>query len=768
MNGLYQVSKRYETIVSPHQCPQMTDYKVDLTNCDKEPIHIPGKVQSHGFLLAIDSNTVINYVSRNISEYLPVEAAGLLGKNIVELENLLQQTNEPGFITQMLQLGRHSKSFETINPYHLVIGEAGFNLIMSQSGSNYLLEFEPTSTATEVDIQKTIGRSVSEMLAGKQLKNLLDNAAIQIKNLIGYDRIMIYKFLDDGHGEVIAEVKENDLEPFLGLHYPASDIPKQARELYKVNLTRIISNVDAESSAIITLANDEGQASPLDLTHSVLRAVSPIHIQYLKNMGVASSFSISLLYRDELWGLIACHNYTPRFINFKAREASKLIGQIISSALEYKQDEENNTINEHYKTAYDNLSAVLRKGGNIAEALTQNQSTILDVTDASGAILFFEDQLFTLGQTPEREQIGSLVDWLKHHMEDRIYYTHQLPEVYQPAKAYSTVASGLLACTLSKELGELIIWLKPEQISTINWAGNPNKPLEITEDGIMNLSPRRSFDVWSQTVKYTSARWLPEEVSYVLKLREEVVYAINRQANEIRILNEKLKMAYEELDTFSFTISHDLRTPLSTIKNYSELLLESNNSLDDDARRILQKVIGGADKLNFLIKEVLNYSRVGRTEMEPVDLEMKQLIEDLKNDFVVAFNTHNLVFEVGNTPSVYGDRTMVTQVFSNLLNNAIKYSSRSNPPRVVVEGKETNTEIVYSIKDNGVGIDLNYYNRIFDLFKRMDNVRGYEGTGVGLAIVKRIIDKHNARIWVESELGVGTIFYVAFRNKTNI
>ncbi len=740
----------------------MTDYQVDLTNCDKEPIHIPGKVQAHGFLVAVDNQFVISYASENISAFLPTQAADLLGQKVSALEHLLLQQEETGFISQLLLLGRHTKSFDTINPYKVVINGADHNLILSQTGSYFLLEFELDSTATEVDIHKTIGRSVSEMLAGKQLKQLLDNAAQQVKQLIGYDRIMIYKFLDEGHGEVIAEYKEDHLEPFLGLHYPATDIPKQARELYKKNLTRIITDVNAESSPILGLAS-QGEEKPLDLTCSALRSVSPIHIQYLKNMGVTSSFSISLMYKDELWGLIACHNYSPRFINYKAREASKLIGQIISSALEYKQDEANVQKNEQFKAAYNELSDMLRKGGDISEAITQHETNILSVTDATGAVLVYEDKITPLGQVPEKVDLENLVNWLKKNMEDRIYYTHQLPEVYQPAKNFSNVASGILACTLSKEMGELIAWFKPEQLSTINWAGNPNKPVEVDAHGVMNLSPRRSFDVWQETVRNSSERWTREEIANVLKLRDEVVFAINRQANEIRLLNEKLKQAYEELDTFSFTVSHDLRTPLSTIKNYSELLLEANQSLDDDAKRILRKVIAGADKLNFLIKEVLNYSRVGRADLEYTDIDMKSLVDEIKNDLVVALNIRDLQFEVGDTPLLYGDRTMVTQVFANLLNNAIKYSAKSNPPKVRVEGKETSTEVIYSISDNGIGIDLNYYNRIFDLFKRMDNVRGYEGTGVGLAIVKRIIEKHNARIWVESELGVGTIFYVAFK-----
>lgn len=740
----------------------MIDFKVDLTNCDREPIHIPGKIQAHGFLVAVNGNGIICYISENIANFLPVNARQLLNKNLAELEALLLQDEAPGFLSQLLQLGRHAKGFDNLNPYLISMDQAQFNLILSKSGAYYLLEFEPAMGATELDIQKIIGRSVTEMLAGKQLKYLLDNAALQIKNLIGYDRIMIYKFLDDGHGEVIAEVKNDDLEPFLGLHYPATDIPKQARELYKLNLTRIITDVNTDASPILTLAEDGQNAEPLDLTCSALRAVSPVHIQYLKNMGVASSFSISLIHQDELWGLIACHNYTPRFINFKAREASKLVGQIISSALEFKQVEETSAKTDSFKNAYDTLNDLLRKGGDIVEAVTSYPTTLLQVADATGAAIIFENKITTLGQTPDNEQIQALVDWLKNHMEDRIYYTSSLPVIYHPAKAYSSIASGLLACTLSKEMGELMLWFKPEQITTIKWAGNPEKPVEIDANGFASLSPRKSFEVWTETVQYTSKRWQREEISYVLRLREEIVYAINRQANEIRILNEKLKQAYEELDTFSFTISHDLRTPLSTIKNYSELLLEANNSLDADARKILSKIIGGADRLNFLIKEVLNYSRIGRVEVEPTRIDMNNLFRDLENELIVALKPPHLQFTIGNTPDIYGDPTMLRQVFANLLNNAIKYSSRSNPSIVQVEGKETTAEITYSITDNGIGIDFNYYNRIFDLFKRMDNVRDYEGTGVGLAIVKRIIEKHNGRIWVESELGKGTTFYVSF------
>ncbi len=738
----------------------MNTYQVDLTNCDREPIHIPGKIQSHGFLVAVDATShIINYISENINKFIGNDAKNYLGKHVTELDQALKINGPAAQLSSLLHMAA-SQNFDAVNPYHIKLDGKPYFAILTPSGSHLILEFEPTESDLAVDVQKAIGRSVSEILTGKNLDTMLNNAAHEIKKIIRYDRVMIYRFNEDGHGEVIAEVKNDDLEPFLGLHYPASDIPRQARELYKINLTRIIADVNTEASPVLTFNND----TPLDLTHSVLRAVSPIHIQYLKNMGVASSFSISLLAHGGLWGLVACHNYSPRFINYKARDAAKLVGQILSSALEYRQDEEDTAQLNTLNAAADYISGQLKKNIIIADALTKGQLTIGDITTAAGAALVLDGVITVIGSAPAEEHISEIIAWLKSNMADSIYYTHRFPEIFIPAKKYSTLASGILACALSKDINDLILWFKPEQVSAINWAGNPEKAAEPGEDGIMQLSPRKSFETWEQTVKNTSERWGNEEISTVIKVREDIIYAINRRANEIRLLNERLQLAYEELDTFSYTISHDLRTPLSSIKSYSEFLLATNKSLDESARGIMLKIVAGADKMNMLIREILNYSRVGRAEIEFSKIDMTALIKDVSREVVSALNPPNLQLIIGDTPNIHGDYTMITQVFTNLLNNAIKYSSRANPAVVEIKGIVDNNETIYSVSDNGVGIDVNYFSRVFELFKRMDNAIGFEGTGVGLAIVKRIVEKHQARIWFESKLEIGTIFYVSFKN----
>jgi len=742
----------------------MIQPKIDLTNCDKEPIHIMGKIQAHGFLIAVNSKTLlISYISENIGSCIKENAQHYLGKHIDDLERKLNLSKSGSNIglSKILRLA-NSKGFETYNPFNLEWDKKPYNLIITISGNDYLLELEPVGVDVDFNILNTIGHSISKILSDVSLGSLVNNAAREIKKIIGYDRIMIYKFGEDGHGEVIAEEKNKDFAPFLGLHYPASDIPKQARELYKINLTRIIADVNSENSFIAT---NQGESIPLDLTNSVLRAVSPMHIQYLKNMGVTSSFSISLISHGELWGLIACHNYSPKFISYKVREASKLIGQIVSSALEYRQGEEDSEKFAAFNEASNILTNYIGKENDIVKALTNNNVTIKDITSGTGVILVFDKTITCIGLTPDEEQILAIVKWLKENMQDSIYYTNKFPEIFAPAKQYSYLASGIMACLLSSELSEMIIWFKPEQIEKINWAGNPEKPVEQSTDGSLQLSPRKSFESWTEIVKHTSEKWNRAEMAIVVYIREQIVDAIRRKANEIRILNEQLKIAYEELDTFSYTVSHDLRMPLSAIKSYTQLLLTINASVDENARTILERIRVCSDKMTFLTKEILNYSRVSRKDLIVDKINMKSVIHEIKADVLESLHPVNIEFTIGDTPDIYGDTVMIGQAFANLVNNAVKYSSKSNPAKVKIEGVINNNEIIYSVSDNGVGIDVKYYNHIFELFARLDNGKDFEGTGVGLAIVKRIIDKHNARIWLESALGKGTVFYLSFENK---
>jgi chemotaxis family two-component system sensor kinase Cph1 len=739
----------------------MDKFNVDVTNCDREPIHSPGMIQSHGFLIGIDKQLVIQFFSENIKDFLPSAPDNLLGNSISLLDGLLSQQLHHPVLEQLLAIGK-SNGFDQINPFPIEINGKPFYLIISPSSIYYLLEFEPVQADADQDLNKIIGRSIAEMLGDKNLNNLLNNAVLQIKKITGFDRVMIYRFAADYHGEVVAEAREEDLESWLGLHYPATDIPVQAREMYKINLTRLITDVHATPSNLTTYVANK--AYQLDLTHSQLRAVSPIHIEYLKNMKVNTSFSISLIYHDQLWGLIACHNYSPRFIDYKSRESSKLISQILSSALEFRQDEENEQRLKQFRESVDALSRqLLQPGSQIIEALTAHKANLLQVTECTGAVLLYENDIKLLGITPSIPEINELVKWIKESVQDRFYHTSHLKNVYPKAQSFQGIASGLMVCVLSKELNEYILWFKPEFIQTINWAGKQDKEPTVDGAGTVHLSPRKSFEVWSETVIGKSKDWNREEIKAVKRLKEEIVYTINLKANQIRQLNEKLQKAYQELDTFSYTISHDLKTPLSTIKGFSQILKRDKN-LSSHSANVIDRIIASTDKMNHMIKEVLEYSRINQGELSKIEINVKAMLEDLFKDLRIAYQSDNLKVIIGETPNLQGDPLMISQVFSNLLSNAIKYSSKNEHPCITIEGQVQGQEVVYSIRDNGIGIHEQELPKVFDLFKRMENVQNIEGTGIGLAIVKRIIEKHDGHIWVESTPGEGSTFYIALKN----
>jgi chemotaxis family two-component system sensor kinase Cph1 len=739
----------------------MNEFKVDLLNCDIEPIHILGKIQSHGFLIAVNNKTLrISFISENIKTWLQnsVQHYVDLPFELLEKEIDLKNASNGLTISQMITIGNNGKYPEINNPLQIEVKLISYYLIINLSGEDTILEFEPMTSDSQIDVQQTIGKSMSAILSGKNLDSMFQRTALEIKKIINYDRVMVYQFNEEGHGKIIAEAKTDSLDPFLGLHYPASDIPKQARELYKLNLTRIIADVNSVDSAIIGASNNPA----LNLTNAGLRAVSPIHIQYMRNMGVESSFSISLISGGELWGLIVCHNYSPCFINYKAREAAKLLGEILSSALEYRQGEEDSDLFLSLNKKVEGVIDGLEKEDDVQTFLNQHAPALKDITSASGVALIFDENITTYGVTPTKEQIKEISVWLQSNMAANIYHTHRFPQIFSPALQYSQVSSGLLAFMLSRDPGEFIIWFKPEQINLISWAGNPEKQPEINADGMMQLSPRKSFDSWTDLVKNTSEKWNRAEVTAVINLGEHTNYILKRKANEIKRLNELLKQSYDELNIFSYTITHDLRTPLSAIKSYAELLMINNTSLDDQAKKVLGRINACADRMALLITEILNYSMLGKADVKTDEINVNQMIQTIKAEVIEGLQPENLQFEIGDCPAITGDAALIKQVFTNLINNAVKYSANSKPAKVSISGVKKGKEIIYIITDNGIGIDNKYYHLVFELFKRMDNVKGFEGTGVGLAIVKRIMEKHHGKVWFESNLGLGTTFYLSF------
>ena len=735
---------------------------VDLTNCDREPIQWPGFIQSHGYLLALDPVTfTIWQASENLSLLTGQPIDQLVGQPVADL--LLGDL--PGAdLHELLTVAMRAGSPQAFNPYQVRInGHHWFTMLHLHDGA-LILELEPAGqNGLSLPQFTLITQTMSDVQRSGNLADLLNRTVRKIKELTGFDRVMTYRFGEDWHGEVVAEAREEDLDPFLGLHYPASDIPRQARELYKVNLVRGIVDVREPRVAILPV-NYGPLDRPLDLTYSGLRAVSPLHIEYLQNMGVRSSMSISLLYRGELWGLIACHHYSgPRFVDYPTREAAKLVSQILSTALEIRQDDEETAfsrqLQDHEQTLYQHMLA----DWDVVQGLTKHPVTALDLNTATGVALLFEGELHTLGDTPTDAEILPLIEWISTTTPEIVFQTHQLPNLYPPAELFRQKASGVLMLMLSREMNEYLLWFRPEQIQTVSWGGNPDKPVLTGDSGEVRLSPRKSFEKWTEQVRNKALPWRQVEVATALKLREDLLQLVSQKANQIRVLNEQLRLAYEELEAFSYTVSHDLRTPLSSIKSYTEIYLEDHgNQMTEEAKGTFDKVIKATDRMNVLIRNVMQYSRMSRTDLTVEPLAMRPLLSQLRDELLAGENGRDITVQIGTTPDLQGDPTMMTQVFSNLLSNAVKYTRQVPKARVTVQGHENGHEIIYSVTDNGIGIDMKQAGKVFELFQRLDSATSYEGYGVGLAIVKRIMSRHRGKVWFESTPHQATTFYVSF------
>lgn len=733
----------------------------NLINCDKEPIHIPGKIQNHGFLIVLDpADFTIIQVSNNVNTFLSIDADALLNQKI----DVLPFSG----LKEIISVGLNNKSFDDFNPTKLLVNKeeltTSFNLITHKNVDGLLiLEFELSTEneGREDDFKKVLLSSIDNIQGSKDLRELVTNTAVQIKKLTGYDRVMVYRFHEDWHGEVIAESKEDHLESFYGLHYPASDIPKQARELFKKNLVREIADINSEAAQLHPLIIPEIDRST-DLSDSVLRSSSPIHLEYLTNMGVNASLTISLLKDDELWGMIACHHYSPKHINFNFRHTCKFISQLFSSALVLRAENENFQYTERSKKIASNLHEKLMVDWDVMKGLSEHHNTLKDMIECDGAAIVYEGKVKLIGNVPNEDSVQKFCKWLSVNSNENVFESREICQYYSEDKDFTDKVCGVLAACLSKELSEYILWFKKEVIQEVYWGGNPNKPVEFDENGSFRVSPRKSFEKWREEVKGKSKPWKRADIVNVSILREDVIHIIAQKANEIRRLNEKLSKAYKELDAFSYTVSHDLKTPLTAIKAYTEIMIEDyGEEVNDDLRDLMNKVLQNSEKMHVLIKEILHYSRVGKDKIARNDIDVIQIVEDIVSDIEASNKKNKTEFIIGDLPKISGDETMLKQVFYNLLSNANKYSSKKEKPKIIIEAIEKPDEVVFTIEDNGIGIDMKYFEKVYNIFYRVTTDEDFEGTGVGLSITKRMIEKHNGKIWFESKLNQGTTFYVS-------
>ncbi|MFC4479205.1 ATP-binding protein [Flavobacterium chungangensis] len=736
---------------------------VTLTNCEHEPIHIPGQIQPHGFLLGITLQWKIDFCSENVAAYFGISHNQMLGKDFAAVFGVTAENEILAYT--------NGDEFKDAFPLEIELLGSLFQINIHKSEGIYILEAELLFADQEklADAYKQTIQFVSQMNKTTSLKDLCALVAQGTREITGYDRVMIYRFDEQYNGEVFAEDCREDLEPFLGLHYPHTDIPAQARELYIKNLLRLIVDIDYEPVPIYTVDDKEGKN--LDLSLSILRSTSPIHVEYLKNIGVGATLTISLIHHGKLWGLIACHHYSKKNISPEIRLAAKLQGQFITSQIDIRQSNDEYLSAQKTNLALEQLTSLELPV--LKESLEKIVSApqLLEIANASGVSIITRDKIYKNGLTPSDEQIIDLLRHLKSKKNTDFFSTNKISDHFPEFDENSNFA-GIIYHSLGNN-GH-VIWFRPETISEIKWGGDPEKRIVKDSKG---LHPGNSYNIYKQIVKNQSSNWKLYEINaasqYTHTLYNHLILImLSEEEEKYRSQSEILKETNSELENINWISTHDLQEPLRKIqlitsKMLSELDVISTESISNS----LQRVSKSANRMSGLLEDILKYTRIKNTREKLEEVDLNKILKSTIKEMHETIAESNAIIEHENLPEVHAISFLMRQLFNNILQNSIKYASSERQPKIVITASQEPVLIhdkykVYChwvrFSDNGIGFEQQYAESIFKVFTRLHTQEHYTGSGIGLALCKKIMQTVGGDIQAEGKPNQGTDIIIYF------
>ena len=629
----------------------MSTPSVDLTNCDREPIHIPGSIQPHGCLLACDALAgVILRHSANAAAMLD-----LVGEiNGRRLDDLLG----PDAAHEVRNaLARAGQSDRAALIFALVLPAGRFDVAVHRLRSTTIIELEPA--AADLGQPLELARAmIGRITAIESTERLVRDTARLIQAMLGYDRVMIYQFGHDGAGKVISEARRSDLESFLGQYFPSSDIPQQARALYLRNTIRIISDVDFKRIAVIPELDPSGE--PLDLSFAHLRSVSPIHCEYLRNMGVDASMSISIVVDGALWGLIACHHYSSKTLSMAERMAAEMFGGFFSLHLNALRQKHKLEAATTARRSLDRFLGVAARAANIDEALRGHLREFATLMPCDGIGVWLNGRWTGEGITPPPAHIPALARFAETVADGRIWATHMLASFLPEAEAYAGEASGMLAVPLSQRPRDYLLFFRQEMVRTLDWAGNPEKSYDTGPLGD-RLTPRKSFAIWKETVNGQATPWADEDREIAeatrVALVEVVLHHSELMADERAKADVRQRMLNEELN-------HRVKNILAIIKS----LVTQPSRDGQDLESYVDSLRGRIQALAVAHDQVVRGDGGGA-------------ISDLVNAELTPYRDPNTTITIDGEPLSLDARafSVMALVLHELSTNAAKYGALSRP-----------------------------------------------------------------------------------------
>ncbi|MBP2299022.1 ATP-binding protein [Azospirillum picis] len=723
---------------------------LDLDACAREPIHVPGSIQPHGHLLAIEQGTLrIVRASAHAGAVLNRPLEDAFGQPI---DRLLDADDLARLVAGLRNAPAEPVQLDIL---HLRSG-SDHQAIAHRSGDLVILELEELAAAgvgTLEALYPQMREAIRRMQAAPSFDALLASTAQEVRALTGFDRVLVYRFDEEWNGTVIAEDGNGRLPSYRGLRFPASDVPQQARRLYALSRLRLIP--DARYRPVPILAR-EAEAPPLDLSFSVLRSVSPVHLEYMRNMDTPASMSISVMDGDRLWGLISCHHAEPRQVSFAVRTACDLLGQVLSSQMIALERAEEADHRIRSKSIQARLLAHMAASERFVDGLAADPDDLLTLVNAEGAAILFDGHCRLIGHTPPQEAVEAIAHELAGQGIRDLFASHHLPADMQSAAGMEDSASGLLAISISQLHPSYLMWFRPEIVQTIDWAGDPNKPMDPTG----RLSPRNSFESWKETVRGQSLPWRHGEVEAAGDFRNAIVSIVLRKAEEMAALNDELRRSNSELAAFSYSVSHDLRAPFRHVSSYAELLRSrAAGKLSDRELHYLNSIIEAAGAAGTLVDGLLHFSQLGRATLARKEVDVERLVAEVQHLLLPELQGRSIHWTVHPLPCVNGDPTMLRLVVQNLLSNAIKYTRERADTEIEIGCHTTADAHEFYVKDNGRGFDPAYSGKLFGVFQRLHREEEFEGIGIGLANVRRIVERHGGHVWAEGKLDCGATFH---------
>lgn len=725
-----------------------------LVNCADEPIRYPGAIQPHGVLVTLSEPALcIEQISHNVQDLFGLNPHALLGQPL----NMLTGPTAAAAIAQAAGFAAHVDA----PPLELDMQGVAYEGLLHRESGVLVLELELKPDALQIkstmDKVRNLSRMLQRLQAAKTLPALYDICVEEIQALTGYDRVLIYRFQEEGHGQVIAEASAPSMELFNGMFFPASDIPEQARELYRTHWLRIIPNADYQPVELVPrLRPDTGQA--LDLSGAVLRSVSPIHCQYMRNMGVLSSMSISLMDGERLWGLISCGHRQPLHVPHELRMACQTIGQVLSLQISALQTLEISRQREAKMEALVQLTtAMVHSQEHVFDGLAAEPERLMSLTGASGVAILEDKVLHRYGECPPPDEIRALYQWFKASGES-VLSSHHLSTVYAPAAAYKDIASGLLAMTLPKPVDNAVLWFRKEVKESIPWSGDPKKPLNLEPSATgLRLSPRTSFELWKVEMDGISSKWSHGDLFAANDLRRSALE--NDLARQV--LREQ--QAVRARDELVAVVSHDLRSPMTIISMLCGMMQKAFSSDGPHTSRRITSAIDtmqqASSRMNVLLEDLLDTSKIeaGRYTINPQPLDVAQIFEEAFSLLapLALDKSVELTFNAEPDLKIHADPERLFQVLSNLIGNAIKFTPADG--KIGVAAMSNGDEIVFSVRDSGKGIAPEQLPHIFERYWTAKEGNA-AGTGLGLYISQGIIKAHGGQLRAESKPGEGSEF----------